>query len=188
MKRQNSDKDLIWKYIFLFLLASVIGWVYELDLVISEGTLNYFKFFPTSIYTLIFAFPYGIAGLILYKIANVLTKYKFTKDKLPLRILIYVTVILLVELVTGLLALNLTGVMPWDYSHHFMNYLGLISVPIAVRWFIIVTAIGLFVYKPAKKFIKKPLSKKIRKLTQYTLIFYGAYLVILLILKYLGVV
>ncbi len=190
MKKQNSkiNPELILKYTFLFLLACVIGRIYELDLIISAGTLNYLKFFPTAIYTFIFALPYGVAGLVLYKIANVLNRYDFTKNKTVLKIIICVTVINLIELITGLIALKFLGVMPWDYSHHFLNFMGLISVPITVRWLIFVIVLGLFAYKPAKRFIERPLPKKIKKLTIATLVVYGIYLIAIMTLKVLGII
>lgn len=183
-----KKSEILLKYLFLFMLACIIGRIYEFDLIISEGTLNYLRFFPTALYTFIFSLPYGIAGLILYKIANLLNKLDFTKNKTLLKILICVAVINLIELVTGLIAFKISGNMPWDYSHHFLNFMGLISIPITVRWFMFVILLGLFAYNPAKQFMKKPLSNKIKNITIVTIIIYAVYLATILILKGLGVV
>lgn len=101
-------------------------------MVISSGSLNYIKYFPTSVFTLFFAFPYGIAGLLLYFTVKAMNKKKITSN-LILKIIACVIVIDLVELLAGLSAVKIVGVMPWDYSDHLLNFMGLISLPITIR-------------------------------------------------------
>lgn len=175
MKKEN--KDLLIKYIFLFFLCSLIGRIYEFDLTISSGSLNYLAHFPTAIYTLIFAFPYGVAGLLLFLTVKFLNKNKFTSN-FAFKTLVCVIIINLVELLIGLFVLNTLGVMPWDYSHHMLNYKGLISLPITIRWTIFSIIFNKFAFNKMETFIKKPLSKKIKKLTIATIILYSIYLAI----------
>ncbi len=184
MEKRNENKvDLIIKYIFVFLVASAIGRLYEFFLILGKGTLNYIEHFPTSVYTLIFAFPYGIAIMFIYFTFQKLDKNNFMQNNWILKIIIGTLLINIAELTTGLIALKTLGVMPWDYSHHILNFKGLISLPITIRWAILVAIIGKFGYGKIDNFIKKPLSKKIKKLTITTLIIYGIYLIGIIALK-----
>ena len=184
---KNKNKDLILKYTFLFLLFSLIGRIYEFDLIISSGTLNYLAHFPTAIYTFLFSTPYGLAGLILYFLISTLNKNELTSN-VVFKIFTCVFAINLIELFAGLLALNTIGVMPWDYSHHILNYKGLISLPITIRWTIFAILFNWFGYNKIKTFMKNPLSKKIKKLTVGTLIVYAMYLITIISLKFTGVI
>lgn len=181
---KSEKKNLFLKYLFLFLLFSFIGRIYEFDLIISSGSLNYVSFFPTAIYTLIFALPYGVAGLLLYFTIKLLSKNKFTSSFI-FRTLACVVIINLLELAIGLFVLNIFGIMPWNYSHHVLNYKGLISLPITIRWTIFSVLFNLFAYKNVKSFIENPLSKKIKIMTIIVSIVYVVYLVAMLFTKQL---
>ena len=177
-----ENKNLILKYVFLFFCFSFIGRLYEFDLIISSGTLNYLAHFPTAIYTLIFALPYGVAGLLLYFTVRFLDKNKFTSN-LWIKILACIIVINLVELLIGLFALNVFGVMPWNYSHHLLNYRGLISLPITIRWLFFSVIFNMFAYKKIKSFIKNPLSEKIKRFTIATFVLYVIYLMMTILFR-----
>lgn len=186
MKRKGDKFDLIIKYIFIFLVASAIGRFYEFYLVLGEGTLNYYHYFPTSIYTLIFALPYGIAIMLIYFAFKFLDEYKI--KSFALRVITGTGLIILAELVTGLIGIKIAGVMPWDYTDHILNYKGLISLPISIRWIILVTIIGKLGYKKIGDFMKRSLSKKIKNLTIATLIIWGIYLIAFFGAKNFGVI
>jgi uncharacterized membrane protein len=180
MKKRQSHSDLILKYLFVFLFISFVGRFYEFFLVLGEGTFNYVKYFPTSVYTLIFAFPYGVGVILLYLTIRALNKYKFIKNNFLLKLIIAVVLIDVAELVTGLIALKTLGIMPWNYSGHILNFKGLISMPTTIRWTIVLMLFGKFAYRKIDNFIKRPLSDKIKKLTIATLILYVIYLAIII--------
>ena len=185
--KKETKFDLLIKYIFVFLVASAIGRFYEFFLILGEGNFNYIHYFPTSIYTLIFALPYGIAIMLVYFLFQILDKYKFTKKSFILKIITGTILIDIAELITGLVGVNLAGVMPWDYSNHILNYKGLISVQITIRWAILVAIISKVGYGQIVTFMKKPLSRKIKKLTIGTLIIWAIYLIILFGLNNFGI-
>jgi uncharacterized membrane protein len=83
-----------------------------------------------------------------------------------------------VELVLGLVAVKTLGIMPWNYSHHILNFEGLISLPITIRWVVIAIFFVQVAYGKIEKFMKDPLSKKIKNLTIITLVVYVIYLLI----------
>ncbi|MCW8966129.1 MAG: putative ABC transporter permease [Candidatus Pacearchaeota archaeon] len=185
MKKGESKIDLGLKYIFIFLVASAIGRFYEFFLILGEGSLNYVNFFPTCVYTLIFALPYGFSVILIYFTFRVLDKSCFT-DKLWIKIFVGAVLIDFAELITGLIGMRITGIMPWDYSHHILNYKGLISFPITIRWIILVAIVGKFGYNKIVNFMDKPLPKKIKMITISVLILWGVYLIFYFGLKRFG--
>ena len=173
-----QKKEFLFKFLFIFLFASFIGRIYDFFLILGEGTLNYVKFFPTSVYTLVFSLPYGLAVLLVYFSMKILDKSDFFKSKYFLKVVLCVVIIDLVELLAGLFALRALGVMPWDYSHHIMNFMGLVSLPITIRWFILVGVFGKFACKKIDDFIEKPFGFKLKKYMFLFLILHAIYLLI----------
>ena len=86
---------------------------------------------------------YGFGGLILISILNALDN---TKVKFLLRGFIVGVAIIIFELISAGITYLLFGKYLWDYSAHFMNLNGAISLQVSILWIIsvyIITALYL---------------------------------------------
>jgi len=134
---KSKSKNIV-KYILVFVTFSFLGWVLEQisNLIFSHPisfeklSLHYFgipiPFLPI----------YGLGGLILMSVSNLMDKSSFLKkEQFPFfRALIQAKVLTLFELFSGILCELVFGFRLWDYSSQPLNFLGYISILSFAVW------------------------------------------------------
>lgn len=119
-------KSDVIKALTLFIVTGFIGYFFEIfvDKLLGSGEtgISYFgiPFLPL----------YAISGLIIFAISK-------TKIKTWIKLALSTVAITILELVTGLILLS-KDVRLWDYSNHFLNYKGLISLQVSIIWAMII--------------------------------------------------
>lgn len=136
-KRDNYE--VVMPYVFLFLLFSFLGWVFE---VIVRFLLGQGVLFDQGIKYLFgidvpFLPIYGFGFLIIYFMSKALNKTAIKKNIL-LKSLILGVIISIFELLSGLLCKYVLKINFWDYSYHPLNLFGYISIISFSIWFILV--------------------------------------------------
>lgn len=140
MKREKFVKYLLYFVIFSF-LGSLMEYLYGF----AGGTgINYDRGLNYFFDIKIFFIPYyGIISLIL------LFFDKFMEDK-KIKILYWgilnAVIITAWEFISGLFCLIVLNERFWDYSNARLNFLGIISVPMFLRW-IAIGYLFTFIYK-----------------------------------------
>lgn len=128
--------DGMFKYLFIFALFSVIGWILELiyrsyksKKIINPGFMN------GCVVPL-----YGCGAVIMTFVC------KLTNN---LVLLFFVAMLLLttLEFVTGILLEKLFHIKLWDYTRYKLNYKGLICVRFAIIWGVFALLYKAFAYR-----------------------------------------
>lgn len=144
----------------LFLFGSIAGWIYEVIyniirsgkvILIGQGLL-YDPYIPI----------YGFGVIALYLIySSKLNQY--------LKISFFLVLPTLWELVVGLFFLKVFGLRLWNYSTHFMNYEGIISLRIMSIW-IIFSIVLYFLFSGAEQVFAYVDKKKWSQYILYSLL------------------
>ena len=142
-------------YFFLFMLYSVIGWVYETILFSASEKKFVNRGFNFGPYIPIYGF--GAVLIILVIRFFIRDSYKIKGINVRPFVIFVVFLILatLAELVGSLLIEKIFGVMLWDYSDDWMNFQGRIAVRPSLNFGIG----GLIVFYTAQPFGRKLINK-----------------------------
>lgn len=139
--------ETLYQVLVLFALGSFFGWVFErlLDLVQSKKK-EVDRFFAGP-----YATPYGIAAIPLF--------YIFQLGLPAIQYIPIATAIcILTELSTGWIAIEYFKIKSWDYSDHFLNFRGIISLQVSVIWAIMSTFTYYFIIPSLQKMLSGTLS------------------------------
>ncbi len=117
------------KYLFIFALMSIVGWVLE-TVYRSIAARNFIN--PGLMLGI--ALPiYGIGGIIL----NILSTIRIVENihlNYFLLSIISAFILTFLELIGGILLMKIFNIKLWDYSHQKLNYKGLICLKMAILW------------------------------------------------------
>lgn len=125
---------IILKYLFIFALFSLVGWLLE---VIYRSTINK-KFINPGFMTGCVLPLYGFGVVIL----NILCSYFNninSNHKLLLIFIISMIILTLLEYITGVIMINVFHVKLWDYSNVKFNYKGIICLQFSIIWGLLAT-------------------------------------------------
>ena len=132
---------------WIFMIGNVAGFILEgLWNIITRG---YWESLPATVWGP-FSLVYGIGAVLLYLVAIPLKKRNFF-----IQFAVYALVGSVLEYAVSLFQEVCFGSKSWNYSHHFMNLNGRISLPMALIW----GALGLVFVKLIFPFITKLLMK-----------------------------
>jgi uncharacterized membrane protein len=129
------------KYPLFFILFSFIGLIIENIFFFIIGDAP--RFYDKSIFLFLgikipFILIYGFVGCVLLKVQSI-------KINFIIRGILNGIIIILSEFIIGLISLQF-NYRAWDYSNHFMNLLGIISLQMSIIW-IILGIVFSFIYK-----------------------------------------
>lgn len=132
------------RYILYFILFSFVGLIFEYllgSVLYSKGIYGLFKIKMP----LIFFYGFGFLILVYFE------KYIYSKKaSIYFKGLMNGLIIILYELFGGLISILVFGHNLWDYSTHFLNFYGIISLPASLIWIILGYLFTIF-YKWRKK-------------------------------------
>ena len=128
---------LIYKYLFIFSIFSVIGWILEFIYrgIKSKKIVNP-GFMSGCVVPL-----YGMGAIILDFLCRIIIKYNF-KYEILIMFIISLILLTLLELMCGIICVNFFNVRLWDYSKRKLNYKGHICLQFSIIWGLA----GLFYY------------------------------------------
>ena len=131
----------IFKYLFIFCLFSVIGWVLELIYrsAVTKSFVN--PGFMSGCVVPLYGFGAVIMNVICSLFENVNVHYK-----LILIFLIAVVVLSLLEYISGLILLNCFHLNLWDYTEYKNNYKGFICLEFSTMWGLLALLYHLYIY------------------------------------------
>lgn len=152
------------KYMFLFFLFALIGWLYE--------------YFFRMIVHHEYSFPGSMLGPWLPIYGGTVCLFYFVCDSFEIKmwqkIIVMGLVVNLMELIVGAIAFYGSGLRYWDYSNLFLNINGFVALPIAIAWTAIAAVFALVVY-PYLRTILDRISQQ-RKFSFFTGILFGIFL------------
>lgn len=153
--RSVSYSDIFW----LFLIGSVIGFVLEgLWHIVRTGTWEN----HTATVWGPFCIIYGVAGAILYAL------YKYVSHKhLLVQFIIYSAVGSAVEYFGSLFQELCFGTVSWNYSDHFLNINGRVSLQMTLLWGILGISFAMLVFPYVEKVLHKMKGKIWRIVTLF---------------------
>lgn len=139
------------KYVLYFVVFSFAGSLLEYFYGFLDGTgISYDRFFYHYFQIKIFFIPYyGVIGLILLFFNKYLDKKKI---KTIYRGVLNAVVITSWEFVSGLFCLIVLKQRFWDYSEAPLNFLGIVSFPMFLKWILIGYLFAIVYEKLLKKF------------------------------------
>lgn len=139
------------KYLYVFLIMSILGYIYEY---ILEGIINLVKYYSFT------AYPhkgviYGPFNII-YGFGTIIMMFLFVnKNKKWYKILIESSLFLgLFEYLVSFFQESFTGETSWDYSNTFLNINGRTSVPIMLIWGVFTLIFIKLIYPTISKLIE----------------------------------
>lgn len=134
---------IFFKYLFIFLLFSFVGWILEL----VYRSYNSKKFINPGFMSGCVVPLYGFGALIMYLLCNDLSEIN-SKYKVLIIVLISILLLTLLELISGILLDKLFHLRLWDYSKYKYNYKGLICINFSLIWGILAFSFYYFMYNP----------------------------------------
>ena len=134
---------IFFKYLFIFLLFSFVGWILEL----VYRSYNSKKFINPGFMSGCVVPLYGFGALIMYLLCNDLSEIN-SKYKVLIIVLISILLLTLLELISGILLDKLFHLRLWDYSKYKYNYKGLICINFSLIWGILTFSFYYFMYNP----------------------------------------
>lgn len=148
---KKRDKILI-KYSLIFIIFSFLGSLIEFIASLFSG--KGFAY-DQAIYLLtglkLFFIPlYGLVGMIIFSFETLMIKFKLP---LCIRGLIHGLTITIIELIFGYLGFLILKIKFWDYSNHFLNLQGYISLEMFLLWSVIGFLFS-FIFISIKKLMK----------------------------------
>lgn len=147
------------KYIFtysalfwLFMFGSVAGFVIEgIFCILKKG---YWENHTATVWGP-FCIIYGIGAVVVY-LLSVLVRNK----KISIQIIIYSVAGALVEYISSLFQEACFGSISWNYSKHFMNIGGRVSLQMALLWGVLGVLFVHYVFPAVSKLLKNMNSKR----------------------------
>ena len=119
----------VFEYIFIFLLFSVVGWLLEL----FYRTLTTKRFVNPGFMSGCVVPLYGFGACILNIICNLFIKIDFNYNVIIIFIL-SVILLSILELISGILLEKIFHLRLWDYSDRKYNYKGFICLEFSIIW------------------------------------------------------
>ena len=132
---------MFFKYLFIFCLFSVIGWILELGYrsIVTKKIVN--PGFMTGCVVPL----YGFGAVILNLLCNLLVPIE-SEYKVILVFLFSVILLSTLEYVTGLMLLKLFNLKLWDYSKRKYNYKGFICLEFSFVWGLLSLIFYIFIF------------------------------------------
>ena len=128
-------------YLVLFVVSSILGWaINTFGIYLAGGKYAQSTFLPY------FSLIFGISSIVL------ILFFKHIKTHKILHIFGGIILVNLIELIGGILCRNVFKKEYWNYSSHFMNFNGYISLQQSVYWIILVSLFYYIYIKKLKKF------------------------------------
>lgn len=130
-----------FKYLFIFCLFSVVGWILELIYrsIVTNKLVNP-GFMSGCVVPL-----YGFGAVIMTFICNLFLSIK-SDYKIMGIFLIAIILLSLLEFISGYILLKFFHLKLWDYSMYKYNYKGFICIKFSLIWGILALIFYLFVY------------------------------------------
>ena len=127
MKQTRTGLDLSYTSIFwLFMLGSILGYLLEgFWCILTKGHWEHHAATLWGPFCII----YGIAAIVLY-----ITAYYIQKQRVWVQLGLLMGVGVLIEYTASLLQEVFFGSTSWDYSHHYFNIGGRVSLRMAILW------------------------------------------------------
>lgn len=132
---------LFFKYLFIFCLFSVVGWIMEL--VFRSITTK--KFVNPGFMSGCVVPLYGFGAVIMTVICNLFSTVK-SDYKVILIFFLAVFFLSLIEFISGFILLKFFHLKLWDYSNFKYNYKGFICLEFSFIWGLLALVFYLFVY------------------------------------------
>ena len=131
----------MYKVLFIFSFASILGWIIEsiYRFVMSKKVVN--PGFMSGCVVPI----YGFGALILYYICKFSESFNYKYEAL-LIIVVSMVCLSLLELISGLFLLKFFNLKLWDYSNRKLNFKGIICLRFTLYWGIFALIFYLFMY------------------------------------------
>ena len=161
---------MILKNLFIFAIFSMIGWIIE---VIYRSYKNK-KFINPGFLTGPAIPLYGFGCVIINSICNIFSKIN-SDYKILLIVLISMIILTSLELLTGIVMVELFNTKLWDYSNEKYNYQGQICLKFSLAWGILVLLFYLCIYPWLNNFALKLSNSNI------ALILLGIYYIVFII-------
>lgn len=120
---------IVLKYLFIFGLFSVVGWVLELIYrsIINKKIINP-GFMSGCVVPL-----YGFGAVILNSICNLFVPIK-SLYKVIIIFVLSIILLSILECITGYILIKFFNLRLWDYSKHKYNYKGFICIEFSLIW------------------------------------------------------
>ena len=132
---------LIFKYLFIFCLFSVIGWMLE---VVYRSIVNKKLINPGFMSGCVLPI-YGFGAVILNIVCTVLDKINF-QYKVLLIFFVATLLLSLLEFISGYVLYKYMNLKLWDYSNLKYNYKGFISLEFSFVWGLLSLIFYIFIY------------------------------------------
>lgn len=147
MKKTKKNISL-FGYFWLFIVGSLLG-------VIIEGVFCLIKKGHWETHTALvfgpFVVVYGIGAIAIYALANILYK-----KNIFIQFFVYFLIGALIEYFSSLIQQIVFGSVSWNYSQHFLNIGGRVSLKMTLGWGLLGIAFVKLVYPSIKKVFSKP--------------------------------
>lgn len=131
-----------FKYLFIFCLFSVVGWV--LELVYRSIVMK--KFINPGFMSGCVVPLYGFGAVIMNIICNLFSGIE-SSYKVILIFIISVILLSILEFISGYILLKYFHLKLWDYSTYKYNYKGFICLEFSFVWGLLALVFYLFIYK-----------------------------------------
>lgn len=125
----GSDNMLFYKYLFIFALFSIIGWILE---VIFRSIVNKKIVNPGFMSGCVVPI-YGIGAIIANLVCMFVSKLNFDY-KTILIFIISLILLTILELICGYISLKYFHIRLWDYRNLKLNYKGFICIEFSLVW------------------------------------------------------
>lgn len=130
-----------YKYLFIFALFSIVGWIIEL---IYRSIRSHKLINPGFMIGCVVPL-YGVGTIILNLISILISKISF-EYKIIFIFFMSIVLLTLLELICGFIFLKFFHIRLWDYRNNKMNFKGFICVRFAFIWGILGTFYYLCIY------------------------------------------
>ena len=129
------------KYLFIFSLFSIIGWILEVTYksITNKNIINPGLLIGCSVPL------YGFGGVFLNILCNLLIDIN-SNYKIILLFIISIILLTLLEYIIGKIILKIFNIKFWDYSNLKLNYQGIICLSFSLIWGILSILFYYFIY------------------------------------------
>lgn len=132
---------IFFKYLFIFCLFSVVGWI--LELVYRSIVLK--KFINPGFMSGCVVPLYGTGAIIMNIVCNLFSNIE-SSYKVILILIVSIIVLSILEFITGFILLKYFHLKLWDYSMYKYNYKGFICLEFSFIWGVLALVFYLFIY------------------------------------------
>ncbi len=146
---------IFFKYLFIFCLFSVVGWILEL----TYRSITNKKFVNPGFMSGCVVPIYGFGSVIMYLLCNLFSSIN-SNYKIIIIFILSVILLTALEFLSGFILLKYFNLRLWDYSKCKYNYKGFICIEFSMIWGLLALLFYLFIYpyigNIATNFINNP--------------------------------